>query len=167
MALALKLAAKGAGYTSPNPMVGAVVVKDGHIVGQGYHHGYGQPHAEVEALRQAGPLTQGATLYVTLEPCNHHGKTPPCTTAVLAAGIYRVVIANADPNPRVTGGGVAYLRDQGLIVDQGLLAAAGHKLNESFFKAVTTGLPLSSPRPQLLWTARSPPAPMILIGSPV
>jgi diaminohydroxyphosphoribosylaminopyrimidine deaminase/5-amino-6-(5-phosphoribosylamino)uracil reductase len=141
MALALKLAAKGSGYTSPNPMVGAVVVKDGHIVGQGYHHRYGQPHAEVEALRQAGPLARGATLYVTLEPCNHHGKTPPCTAAVLAAGICRVVIANADPNPRVTGGGATFLRDQGLIVDQDLLAAAGQKLNEFFFKAIATGLP--------------------------
>jgi diaminohydroxyphosphoribosylaminopyrimidine deaminase / 5-amino-6-(5-phosphoribosylamino)uracil reductase len=141
MALALKLAAKGTGSTSPNPMVGAVVVKDGHIVGQGYHHRYGQPHAEVEALRQAGLQARGATLYVTLEPCNHHGKTPPCTAAVLAAGIYRVVIANADPNPRVTGGGADFLRSQGLIVDQGLLAEAGQKLNECFFKATTTGLP--------------------------
>ncbi len=141
MALALKLAAKGIGYTSPNPMVGAVVVKDGHIVGQGYHHRYGQPHAEVEALRQAGPQARGATLYVTLEPCNHHGKTPPCTAAVLAAGICRVVIANSDPNPRVTGGGAAFLRDKGLIVDCGLLAEAGRKLNETFFKAITTGRP--------------------------
>jgi diaminohydroxyphosphoribosylaminopyrimidine deaminase / 5-amino-6-(5-phosphoribosylamino)uracil reductase len=141
MALALKLGAKGTGSTSPNPMVGAVVVKDGRIVGQGYHQRYGQPHAEVEALRQAGPLARGATLYVTLEPCNHHGKTPPCTAAVLTAGIYRVVIANLDPNPRVTGGGAAFLRNQGLIVDQGLLAKAGQKLNEFFFKAITTGSP--------------------------
>jgi diaminohydroxyphosphoribosylaminopyrimidine deaminase/5-amino-6-(5-phosphoribosylamino)uracil reductase len=141
MALALKLAAKGSGFTSPNPMVGAVVVKDGHIVGQGYHHRYGEAHAEVEALWQAGPQAHGATLYVTLEPCNHHGKTPPCTEAVLAAGIYRVVIANSDPNPRVTGGGAAFLRDKGLIVDSGLLADAGLKLNEAFFKAATTGLP--------------------------
>ena len=110
MALALKLAAKGIGYTSPNPMVGAVVVKDGHIVGQGYHRRYGQAHAEVEALRQAGPQARGATLYVTLEPCNHHGKTPPCTVAVLNSGICRVVIANSNPNPRVTGGGAAFLR---------------------------------------------------------
>jgi diaminohydroxyphosphoribosylaminopyrimidine deaminase / 5-amino-6-(5-phosphoribosylamino)uracil reductase len=141
MTIALKLAAKGSGFTSPNPMVGAVVVKTGHIVGQGYHHRYGEAHAEVEALRQAGPQAQGATLYVTLEPCNHHGKTPPCTEAVLAAGIYRVVIANFDPNPRVTGGGAAFLRDKGLIVDCGLLADAGIKLNEAFFKAATTGLP--------------------------
>jgi diaminohydroxyphosphoribosylaminopyrimidine deaminase/5-amino-6-(5-phosphoribosylamino)uracil reductase len=141
MALALKLAAKAAGYTSPNPMVGAVVVKDGRMVGQGYHHSYGQPHAEVEAMRQAGPKARGATLYVTLEPCNHQGKTPPCTEAILAAGICRVVIANPDPNPRVTGGGAEFLREKGLIVDLGLMAEVGCTLNESFFKAVTTGLP--------------------------
>lgn len=141
MALALKLAAKATGYTSPNPLVGAVVVKDGRIVGQGYHHRYGRSHAEVEALRQAGTRARGATLYVTLEPCNHHGKTPPCTEAVLAAGIWRVVIANSDPNPRVSGGGAAYLREKGLIVDLGLMAEAGCTLNESFFKASTTGLP--------------------------
>ncbi|MBM4288812.1 MAG: bifunctional diaminohydroxyphosphoribosylaminopyrimidine deaminase/5-amino-6-(5-phosphoribosylamino)uracil reductase RibD [Deltaproteobacteria bacterium] len=141
MALALKLAAKGVGFTSPNPMVGAVVVKDGHIVGQGYHRRYGLPHAEVEALRQAGALARGGTLYVTLEPCNHHGQTPPCTEAVLSAGILRVVIANHDPNPRVTGGGADFLRQQGLIVDCGLLAEAGERLNEAFFKAVTTGRP--------------------------
>lgn len=141
MVLALKLAAKAAGHTSPNPLVGAVVVQDGHIVGQGYHRRYGEPHAEVEALRQAGPLAREATLYVTLEPCNHHGKTPPCTAAILAAGICRVVIANSDPNPRVTGGGAALLREKGLIVDLGLLAEAGSRLNESFFKAITTGLP--------------------------
>ncbi len=141
MALALKLAQKGAGFTSPNPMVGAVVVRDGRIVGQGYHRRYGGPHAEVEALQRAGAQAQGATLYVTLEPCNHHGKTPPCTQAVLAAGIARVVIANADPNPRVTGGGADFLRQQGLQVEMGLLAEAGQKLNEAFFKAMTTGRP--------------------------
>lgn len=142
MALALRLAAKAAGFTTPNPMVGAVVVRDGRIVGQGYHRRYGDPHAEVEALRQAGPLARGAVLYVTLEPCNHYGKTPPCTAAVLAAGISRVVIANLDPNPRVTGGGAAFLREQGLLVDSGLLAEEGLKLNEAFFKAMTTGRPL-------------------------
>lgn len=142
MALALKLAAKGAGFTSPNPMVGAVVVQQGQIVGRGYHRRYGAPHAEVEALRQAGEQAQGATLYVTLEPCNHHGMTPPCTEAVLGAGISRVVIANPDPNPQVTGGGAAYLQEKGLQVEMGLLAEAGEKLNEAFFKAVITGRPL-------------------------
>ncbi len=141
MALALKLAAKGAGFTSPNPMVGAVVVKDGRLVGKGYHRRHGRPHAEVEALRQAGPQTHGATLYVNLEPCNHYGNTPPCTEAVVAAGIYRVVIANSDPNPGVTGGGADFLREKGLIVDTGLMAEAGCKLNETFFKAITTRQP--------------------------
>lgn len=141
MALSLKLAAKASGFTSPNPLVGAVVVKDGRIVGKGYHRRYGHAHAEVEALRQAGPLANGATLYVTLEPCNHHGQTPPCTETVLAAGIVRVVIANSDPNPRVAGGGAEFLRGQGLIVDCGLMAEAGRKLNEIFFKAITTGHP--------------------------
>jgi len=141
MSLALKLAQRGAGYTSPNPMVGAVVVKEGRIVGRGYHRRYGGPHAEVEALSQAGADARGATLYVTLEPCNHQGKTPPCTQAVLAAGIARVVIANADPNPTVTGGGAEFLRSQGLQVEAGLLAEAGAKLNEAFFQAITTGRP--------------------------
>lgn len=141
MSLALKLAQRGAGYTSPNPMVGAVVVRDGEIVGRGYHRRYGGPHAEVEALLQAGVRARGATLYVTLEPCNHHGKTPPCTAAILAAGISRVVIANEDPNPHVTGGGAAFLRQQGLQVETGLLAEAGRRLNEAFFKAMTTGTP--------------------------
>ncbi|HAY22425.1 MAG TPA: bifunctional diaminohydroxyphosphoribosylaminopyrimidine deaminase/5-amino-6-(5-phosphoribosylamino)uracil reductase RibD [Desulfobacterales bacterium] len=141
MALALKLAARGVGCTSPNPMVGAVVVRDGYIVGRGYHRRYGGPHAEVEALRQAGSQADGATLYVTLEPCNHYGQTPPCTEAILAAGIRRVVIANSDPNPHVAGGGAAYLQSKGLLVQSGLLAKAGSRLNEAFFKAMTTGQP--------------------------
>ncbi|AEB08446.1 riboflavin biosynthesis protein RibD [Desulfobacca acetoxidans DSM 11109] len=141
MALALKLAARGVGCTSPNPMVGAVVVRDGYIVGRGYHRRYGGPHAEVEALRQAGSQADGATLYVTLEPCNHYGQTPPCTEAILAAGIRRVVIANSDPNPHVAGGGAAYLQSKGLLVQSGLLAKAGSRLNEAFFKAMTIGQP--------------------------
>lgn len=142
MALALRLAVKGAGYTSPNPMVGAVVVQEGRIVGRGYHRRVGSAHAEVEALQDAGPQARGATLYVTLEPCHHHGRTPPCTAAVLAAGIGRVVIATRDPNPRVTGGGAEFLRTQGLRVEVGLLEQEARRLNEAFFKAVTTGLPL-------------------------
>lgn len=142
MGLALRLAAKGAGYTSPNPMVGAVIVKEGEIVGQGWHRRYGAPHAEVEAIRQAGDRARGGTLYVTLEPCNHYGKTPPCTEAILAAGLKRVVIANPDPNPKVTGGGAAYLRARGVEVAAGLLAEQGARLNEAFFTAVTTGRPL-------------------------
>ncbi len=119
MKLALRLAAKGAGWVSPNPMVGAVVVKDGHIVGQGYHRRVGAPHAEVEALRQAGDAARGADLYVTLEPCNHQGRTPPCTQAILAAGVSRVIIATPDPNPQVAGGGAAYLQAQGVAVEVG------------------------------------------------
>ncbi|MDD3579587.1 MAG: bifunctional diaminohydroxyphosphoribosylaminopyrimidine deaminase/5-amino-6-(5-phosphoribosylamino)uracil reductase RibD [Desulfobacca sp.] len=141
MAQALLLAAKGAGYTSPNPMVGAVVVKCDLIVGQGYHHQVGGAHAEVEALNDAGPRARGATLYVTLEPCHHQGRTPPCTAAIIAAGIKRVVMATRDPNPQVTGGGGEFLKSQGVTVETGLLEKEAHQLNEAFFKAVTTGLP--------------------------
>ena len=102
MKLALSLAARGAGWVSPNPMVGAVVVNDGRIVGRGYHRRAGAPHAEVEALRSAGAAARGADLYVTLEPCNHQGRTPPCTQAILAAGVRRVIIAAQTPTPRST-----------------------------------------------------------------
>lgn len=141
MSLALKLARQGRGFTSPNPMVGAVVVQEGRVVGRGYHRRVGAAHAEVEALRVAGSKARGATLYVTLEPCHHQGRTPPCTAAVLAAGIRRVVIANADPNPHVQGGGAAFLQSQGLQVESGLLEEEGRRLNGAFFKAVTTGRP--------------------------
>jgi diaminohydroxyphosphoribosylaminopyrimidine deaminase/5-amino-6-(5-phosphoribosylamino)uracil reductase len=141
MRLALKLASRGAGWVSPNPMVGAVVVRDGEIVGRGWHRRYGAPHAEVEALAQAGERARGATLYVTLEPCNHQGLTPPCTQAVLAAGVSRVVIAMADPNPRVTGGGAAWLADRGLAVTLGILEEEARRLNEAWIKWVTSGLP--------------------------
>lgn len=141
MKLALRLAAKGAGWVSPNPMVGAVVVQDGQIVGRGYHRAYGLPHAEVEALKRAGAAARGADLFVSLEPCNHQGQTPPCTQAVLNAGIRRVVIATRDPNPRVNGGGAEFLQKQGLQVEIGLLAAAARRLNAAWFKWVATGLP--------------------------
>ncbi|RLB98777.1 MAG: bifunctional diaminohydroxyphosphoribosylaminopyrimidine deaminase/5-amino-6-(5-phosphoribosylamino)uracil reductase RibD [Deltaproteobacteria bacterium] len=141
MQMALDLAALGAGRTSPNPMVGAVVVKDGRVVGMGYHQQAGGPHAEVLALDEAGGQAVGATLYVTLEPCNHHGRTPPCTKRILAAGIRRVVSAMGDPNPAVAGGGHARLRSAGLIVDEGLLADAAARLNEAWIKYIRTGLP--------------------------
>jgi len=141
MKLALRLAAKGAGWVSPNPLVGAVVVKDGRIVGQGYHRRVGAAHAEVEALRQAGEAARGADLYVTLEPCNHQGRTPPCTEAVLAAGVARVLIATLDPNPRVAGGGAAYLQSRGVTVETGLLEAEARQLNEAWFHYLNTGLP--------------------------
>ncbi len=141
MRRALRLAWKGRGRTSPNPLVGAVVVRDGHIVGEGYHQKLGGPHAEVHALRRAGASAQGATLYVTLEPCNHHGRTPPCTEAVLKAGIARVVIGMADPNPKVTGGGAERLRQAGLAVTMGVLEKECRALNQPFIKWVTRGRP--------------------------
>ncbi|MCL6622380.1 MAG: bifunctional diaminohydroxyphosphoribosylaminopyrimidine deaminase/5-amino-6-(5-phosphoribosylamino)uracil reductase RibD [Syntrophobacterales bacterium] len=141
MRLALRLAARGAGWVSPNPMVGAVVVRDGEIVGRGWHRRYGAPHAEVEALAQAGERARGATLYVTLEPCHHQGLTPPCTQAVLAAGVSRVVIAMEDPNPHVTGGGAQFLAGRGLEVRLGVLEDTARRLNEAWIKWVTSGLP--------------------------
>jgi diaminohydroxyphosphoribosylaminopyrimidine deaminase/5-amino-6-(5-phosphoribosylamino)uracil reductase len=141
MRLALKLAARGAGWVSPNPMVGAVVVKDGQVVGRGYHRRAGRPHAEVEALRAAGEAATGADLYVTLEPCNHQGRTPPCTQAILKAGVGRVIIATRDPNPRVTGGGVEVLMDRGVAVSVGLLETEARRLNEAWFHWVDTGRP--------------------------
>src|SRR2546423_3941338 len=116
MRRALDLARKGWGQTAPNPMVGAVVVRDGRIVGEGFHGGFGEPHAEVNALRAAGDDARGATLYVTLEPCSHHGQTPPCTDAIIATGIRRVVAAIADPT-EVAGGGAEVLRQAGVQVE--------------------------------------------------
>jgi riboflavin-specific deaminase-like protein len=141
MKLALRLAARGAGWVSPNPMVGAVLVQDGQIVGKGYHRRYGLPHAEVEALRRAGDAARGADLYVTLEPCNHHGRTPPCTRAILAAGVRRVIMATPDPNPKVAGQGAAFLSSHGVEVQAGMLAAQARRLNEAWFKWTETGLP--------------------------
>ncbi len=138
---ALALAKLGRGFVSPNPMVGAVVVRDHEIVGTGYHRKYGGDHAEVEALREAGPLARGATLYCTLEPCSHFGKTPPCVDRVIEAGISKVVIGSIDPNPLVNGRGIRTLREHGLIVETGLFEEACRELNESFFKYVTTRLP--------------------------
>jgi diaminohydroxyphosphoribosylaminopyrimidine deaminase/5-amino-6-(5-phosphoribosylamino)uracil reductase len=141
MKLALKLAAKGAGWVSPNPMVGAVLVQDGQIVGKGYHRRFGLPHAEVEALRRAGDAARGADLYVTLEPCNHHGRTPPCTRAILAAGVRRVIMATPDPNPKVAGHGAAFLSSHGVEVEAGVLGEEARRLNEAWFKWVETGMP--------------------------
>jgi diaminohydroxyphosphoribosylaminopyrimidine deaminase/5-amino-6-(5-phosphoribosylamino)uracil reductase len=138
---ALELAITGLGYVSPNPMVGAVVVKDGEIVGTGYHRKFGGDHAEVEALREAGHLSRGATLYCTLEPCSHFGKTPPCVNRVIESGIVRVVIGTMDPNPLVNGRGVNMLREHGIAVESGLLEEACYELNESYFKFITTRLP--------------------------
>ena len=141
MRLALELAHKGEGETNPNPIVGAVVVKDGRIVGEGYHHRFGGPHAEVFALDEAGDEAHGATLYVTLEPCSHHGKTPPCTERIIAAKIARVVIACRDPNPLVNGHGIERMRAAGIEVTEGVLEEEARRANEIFFKFITTGRP--------------------------
>ncbi|OIQ58407.1 riboflavin biosynthesis protein RibD [Moorella thermoacetica] len=141
MARALELARQGLGRTSPNPAVGAVIVRDGRVVGEGYHRKAGTPHAEIHALRAAGEKARGATLYVTLEPCCHYGRTPPCTGAIIAAGIKRVVAAMADPNPRVAGGGFRALSQAGIEVETGLLADEARRLNEAFIKYITTGRP--------------------------
>ncbi len=141
MQIALELAARGRGLTSPNPMVGAVVVKDQTVVGQGFHQAAGGPHAEVHAIDAAGEKARGGTLYVNLEPCNHTGRTPPCTLKIIAAGIRRVVIGMRDPNPRVAGGGAALLERHGIEVCQGVCAPEAAALNEVFIKHVQTGRP--------------------------
>ncbi|MFA6146880.1 MAG: bifunctional diaminohydroxyphosphoribosylaminopyrimidine deaminase/5-amino-6-(5-phosphoribosylamino)uracil reductase RibD [bacterium] len=141
MRRALRLARKGAGRTAPNPAVGAVVVRGGRVVGEGYHHAAGLPHAEIEALRAAGSAARGADLYVTLEPCNHHGRTGPCTDAVLAAGIARVAYALEDPNPAVSGGGARKLRDAGLVVHRGVMEAEAREVNRGFCRWVVAGKP--------------------------
>ncbi|HKJ65327.1 MAG TPA: bifunctional diaminohydroxyphosphoribosylaminopyrimidine deaminase/5-amino-6-(5-phosphoribosylamino)uracil reductase RibD, partial [Desulfopila sp.] len=142
MALALDLARKGLGRTSPNPCVGAVIVREDKIVGSGYHRRAGTPHAEIHALHQAGSLASGSTLYVTLEPCNHTGRTPPCSHAVAESGINRVVMGMLDPNPLVAGGGRQYLIDNGIEVATGVLEPACRRLNEVFIKYITTKRPL-------------------------
>jgi diaminohydroxyphosphoribosylaminopyrimidine deaminase/5-amino-6-(5-phosphoribosylamino)uracil reductase len=141
MEAALKLAARARGYTSPNPMVGAVIVKDGRVVGTGFHERAGAPHAEVRALEAAGDLARGATIYVTLEPCCVWGRTPPCTDAIIAAGISRVVAPFEDPNPDVSGRGFAALRAAGIEVTSGVLEGAAAELNEAYLKWRRSGLP--------------------------
>ncbi len=141
MRLALDLARQGRGWVGPNPMVGAVVVRDGAIVGRGFHPEVGKPHAEVIALEDAGERARGATLYVTLEPCNHVGRTPPCTQRVIEAGISRVVYANPDVNSKTAGQARPVLEAAGLVVEEGLLAEDAVELNAPFFKYITTGSP--------------------------
>ncbi len=142
MRMALALAARGKGMTHPNPMVGAVVVKDDRVVGKGYHKGPYTPHAEVEALAQAGDAAKGSDLYVTLEPCNHQGRTPPCTEAIIRAGVRRVTIAAKDPNPHVRGGGAERLVEAGVEVRTGLMEREARRLNEAYEKLVLSGRPL-------------------------
>lgn len=151
MRLAIELAQKGCGWVSPNPMVGAVIVKDGRIIGQGYHKRYGSLHAEREALgdcmKKAGAETgarrpaEGADMYVTLEPCCHHGKQPPCTEAIIEAGIRKVIIGSADPNPLVAGKGVVMLREHGVEVTEGFLKDECDSFNRPFFYFITNGTP--------------------------
>jgi diaminohydroxyphosphoribosylaminopyrimidine deaminase/5-amino-6-(5-phosphoribosylamino)uracil reductase len=141
MARALRLAERGLLTTAPNPRVGCVLVREGAIVGEGWHERTGEPHAEINALQQAGSRAAGATVYVTLEPCCHHGRTPPCTDALIAAGVTRVVAAMEDPNPRVAGMGMAALQAAGIDAAAGLLAAAAEQLNSGFVMRMRQGRP--------------------------
>ena len=141
MARALRLAELGLHTTTPNPRVGCVIVKDGQIVGDGWHLRAGGPHAEVLALHAAGEQARAATAYVTLEPCSHHGRTPPCTEALLAAGVARVVVAMKDPNPLVAGQGLAALRAAGVLVEVGLLADDAREINIGFVARMTRSRP--------------------------
>jgi diaminohydroxyphosphoribosylaminopyrimidine deaminase/5-amino-6-(5-phosphoribosylamino)uracil reductase len=141
MAHALRLAEQGLNTTSPNPRVGCVLVKEGKVVGEGWHERAGEPHAEVHALRAAGKQAQGATAYVTLEPCSHHGRTPPCADALIAAGVTRVVAAMQDPNPLVAGQGLQKLAMAGIATDCGLMEAAARELNIGFVARMSRGMP--------------------------
>jgi diaminohydroxyphosphoribosylaminopyrimidine deaminase/5-amino-6-(5-phosphoribosylamino)uracil reductase len=141
MGQALELAGRGLYTTTPNPRVGCVVVGDGAVVGTGWHEKAGMPHAEVLALRAAGARSRGATLYVNLEPCSHHGRTPPCVNAIIEAGVERVVAAMQDPNPRVAGAGFARLRAAGIVVEQGLMEDEARELNIGFIARMTRGRP--------------------------
>jgi diaminohydroxyphosphoribosylaminopyrimidine deaminase/5-amino-6-(5-phosphoribosylamino)uracil reductase len=141
MQMALEVAKQGRGYTSPNPLVGAVVVQNGVVVGRGFHRFAGGAHAEVHAIDAAGDAARGATLYVNLEPCNHTGRTPPCTHKILSAGLRRVVIAMRDPNPQVAGGGAGFLEAQGVEITCGVCEEQAQRLNEVFIKYIRSGRP--------------------------
>lgn len=141
MSRALKLAKRGIYTTAPNPNVGCVIVRDGEIVGEGHHHRAGEPHAEVHAMRMAGDKAEGATAYVTLEPCSHYGRTPPCAEGLIKAKVARVVCAMEDPNPKVAGRGFQMLRDAGVEVQVGLLENEAIELNKGFIKFMQTGMP--------------------------
>src|SRR6266478_6558499 len=138
MLRALALAARGQGFVEPNPMVGCVITQGEQVVGEGWHQQFGSPHAEVQALTAAGEQARGATMYVSLEPCCHQGKTPPCTEAVIAAGICRAVIAQQDPFAEVRGGGIAALKQAGIEVEVGLCEAGGRRLNAPYRKLIET-----------------------------
>src|SRR5437764_14428971 len=144
MRRAVELAERGRGAVEPNPLVGAVLIRDDEIVGEGWHAKYGEAHAEVNAFRDAGDRARGATLYVTLEPCCHHGQTPPCTDAIVAAGITRVVVASDDPTDKASGRGLGILRDEGIDVQtfDGEVSRDARLLNQPFRKHARTGRPL-------------------------
>ena len=141
MRRAIELARQGQYSTKPNPNVGCVIVKDGIVIGEGFHPQAGQPHAEVFALRQAGEQARGATAYVTLEPCAHYGRTPPCAKGLVEAGVAKVVVACPDPNPLVAGKGVQILKDAEIEVEIGICEDEAHQLNQGFLKAMATGMP--------------------------
>ncbi|MEW5727329.1 MAG: bifunctional diaminohydroxyphosphoribosylaminopyrimidine deaminase/5-amino-6-(5-phosphoribosylamino)uracil reductase RibD, partial [Pseudomonadota bacterium] len=142
MRAALALARRGLGTVWPNPAVGCVLVRDGLVVGRGWTQPGGRPHAETEALAMAGEAARGATAYVTLEPCSHHGRTPPCAEALIAAGVARVVVATGDPDPRVSGRGLGMLRDAGIEVVEGVCRAEADEVNAGFFLKLREGRPL-------------------------
>jgi len=142
MRKAMKLALKAKGFTSPNPLVGALIVKDGKIIAQGYHKKAGLPHAEIVALEKAKDLAKGAILYVTLEPCVHFGRTPPCVYRIIESKIKKVVIGMVDPNPLNNGKGIAILKRHGIEVEVGFLEEELKKMNEAFIKYITKGFPL-------------------------
>src|SRR5258707_2316052 len=158
MARALNLAARGLYTTDPNPRVGCVVVRDDRVLGEGWHVRAGEPHAEVLALRAAGPDARGATVYVTLEPCSHTGRTPPCADALIAAGVARVVCCTVDPNPRVAGGGIERLQAAGISVSVGVLAAEARDLNVGFFSRFERGRPFVRLKLAMSLDARTAPA---------
>lgn len=141
MARAIELARRGLYTTDPNPRVGCVIVKDGQIIGEGWHQQAGEAHAEVLALQAAGANARGATVFVSLEPCSHHGRTPPCSQALIEAGVDRVVAAMEDPNPRVAGSGLRQLLQAGIVTDCGLLGSAAEGLNPGFCQRMRTGRP--------------------------
>lgn len=142
MRIALELAARAKGNTCPNPMVGAVLVKKGEIIGSGYHKKAGQPHAEINALKKAGTKSKNSTLYITLEPCSNFGKTPPCATTILSSRIKRVVVATKDPNPINRNRGIAFLRKNGIKIKVGILRKEAERLNQAYNKFITTNIPL-------------------------
>jgi diaminohydroxyphosphoribosylaminopyrimidine deaminase/5-amino-6-(5-phosphoribosylamino)uracil reductase len=141
MRRALELAGKAAGRTSPNPMVGAVIVKNGRVIAEGYHKKAGRPHGEIEALRKAGKRARGAQMFVNLEPCCHQGRTPPCTDAIIESGLREVFVGMRDPNPQVAGKGIRQLKRAGIVVHNGLLKNECQRLNEVFVKYIQTGKP--------------------------